>query len=248
MDHVEHCDLLEVEIDNFADALEVAPPAARVPSCPDWSVADLAQHLGIIHRWAEHLVRVRADTYVSSDAMVFEQGPVGADWIRDGGERLVATLRASDPDHAMWAWGHDQHVRFWSRRQLHETLIHRMDIDLATGKAPETDARIAVDGIDEFLVNLKSAAGFSPKVRELRGTGEVLQVRTSDADANWSIKLAPDGFELTEDAATPAASLYGASMDVLLVLYRRLPLKSTNVAGSGRQDLIDFWIANSALE
>ena len=248
MDHEEHCDVLEVEIDHFANTLEVAPLAARVPSCPDWSVEDLAQHVGKIHRWAEHLVRVRANSYVSSDAVVVDSSPVNAEWVRDGGARLVATLRASDPDCAMWAWGQDQHVRFWSRRQLHETLVHRMDLDLAVGLAPETDARIAIDGIDEFLVNLKSAAGFSPKVTELHGSGEVLHLVTTDADADWSIKLLPDGFELTHETSSPTSSLRGPSTELVLVLYRRLPLTSTQVTSTGRQDLIDFWITHSALE
>ena len=225
-----------------------APLATRVPSCPDWSVKDLAQHLGIIHRWAEHLVRVGANSYVSSDSLSVDTSHVNAEWIRDGGTRLVATLRASDPDHEMWAWGQDQHVRFWSRRQLHETLVHRMDIDLAMGAEPHTKPRVAADGIDEFLVNLKSAKGFSPKVRELRGTGEVLHLTTTDTDSHWSITLQPDGFELTDETSTPTASLRGPAADLLLVLYRRLPLASTRVTGTGRDDVIDFWIAHSALE
>jgi uncharacterized protein (TIGR03083 family) len=248
MDHEEHCDVLDVEIETFATALEVAPRAARVPSCPEWSVEDLAHHLGRIHRWAEHLVRVNATAYESSDSINVGDGPADADWLRRGGTQLVATLRDSDPDRAMWAWGQDQHVRFWSRRQLHETLIHRMDLDLAMGRIPEIPAHVAVDGIDEFLVNLKSAARFSPKVRELRGAGEVLQVQTTDADAHWSIKFVPDGFELIDETATPAAALRGPSTDILLVLYRRLALTSTHVSGTGSHDLIDFWIAHSALE
>jgi len=248
MEYVEQCDLLEVEIEHFAHNLEVAPRATRVPTCPDWSVEDLAQHLGTIHRWAEHLVRDGATTRESSDSMNLELGPVGAEWIRDGGSQLVATLRASDPDRAMWAWGLDQHVRFWARRQLHETLVHRMDLDLAIGLVPETDARIAVDTIDEFLVNLRSAAVFSPKVRELRGAGDVLHLAATDADADWEITLLPNGFELTHDTATPTASLRGPATDLLLVLYRRRPLASSRVSVSGRHDLIDFWITHSALE
>jgi hypothetical protein len=123
-----------------------------------------------------------------------------------------------------------------------------MDLDLAVGLVPETDALVAVDGIDEFLVNLKSAGGFSPKVRELRGSGEVLHLGTTDADADWSIKFLPDGFELTHETSSPTASLRGLSTELLLVLYRRLPLTSTQVTSTGRQDLIDFWIAHSALE
>jgi uncharacterized protein (TIGR03083 family) len=248
MDHVEHCDLLDIEIENFAHILDAAPLESRVPSCPDWSVKDLAQHLGVIHRWAEHLVRSGATAYESSDSMNLDQGPVGPDWIRDGGARLVTTLRASDPDHAMWAWGLDQHARFWSRRQLHETLIHRMDLELAMGLSPETETRIAIDAIDEFLVNLKSAEGFSPKVRGLRGTGEVLHVGITNADADWSIKFWPDGFHLSHDTETPTASLRGPATDVLLLLYRRSSLASSPVSVAGSQDLIDFWIAHSALE
>lgn len=248
MDHDEHCDLLEIEIGTFATTLEVAPVAARVPSCPDWSVEDLARHLGRIHRWAEYLVRVHATRYESSDSINVGDGPADAEWIRRGGAQLVATLRTSDPDRAMWAWGLDQHVRFWSRRQLHETLIHRMDLELAMGRTPGTEARIAVDAIDEYLVNLASAAGFSPKVRELRGAGEVLQVRTTDADAHWFVRLVPDGFEISQENATPTAALLGPSSDILLVLYRRLPLASSQVSATGHSDLIDFWLAHSALE
>jgi uncharacterized protein (TIGR03083 family) len=248
MDHEEYCNLLEAEIDSFADSLESAPLTTRVPSCPDWSVEDLAHHLGKIHRWAEYLVRVVANSYVSSDSVDVDAGQVDAQWIRDGGSRLVSTLRAADPDCAMWAWGQDQHVRFWSRRQLHETLVHRMDLDLAMGRVPKTDARTAVDAIDEFLVNLKSAAGFSLKVRELRGHGEVLHVETTDANADWFIKLGPDGFELAQETETPTAALRGPATDVLLVLYRRLPRASTDVSISGSQELIDFWLAHSALE
>jgi uncharacterized protein (TIGR03083 family) len=171
MDHREHCAALEEEIDRFADVLAVASPEAPVPGCPDWSVADLALHLGSVHRWAEHLVRVAAPAYKSPDSMNLNRGPVNSDWIRSGGSQLLRTLRTGDPDQSMWAWGPDQHLRWWSRRQLHETLLHRMDVDLAGGHSPTCAPEIAVDAIDEFLVNLKSAAVFSPKVRELRGSG-----------------------------------------------------------------------------
>jgi hypothetical protein len=29
----------------------------------------------------------------------------------------------------MWAWGPDKHARFWSRRMLHETAVHRVTGD-----------------------------------------------------------------------------------------------------------------------
>jgi uncharacterized protein (TIGR03083 family) len=248
MDHREHCAALEEEIDRFADVLAVASPDAPVPGCPDWSVADLALHLGSVHRWAEHLVRVAAPAYQSPDSMNLDRGPVNSDWIRSGGSQLLRTLRTGDPDQSMWAWGPDQHLRWWSRRQLHETLLHRMDVDLAGGHSPTCAPEIAVDAIDEFLANLKSAAAFSPKVRELRGSGQVLRVTTSDAGANWSIRLGPDGFDVVDEMVSCDAAIEGSEVQVLLVLYRRLPFSTAHVSCSGNLELIDFWLEHSALE
>ena len=143
-----------------------------VPSCPGWAVHDLALHLGTVHRWAEELVRVRATTRIPSSDMGLDEGPVDGEWVRRGGEALLRTLRATDPAASMWAWGADQHARFWSRRQLHETLVHRFDLELAEGRSPSAPAHLAADTIDEFLANLARAEYFSPNVSRLRGNGE----------------------------------------------------------------------------
>ena len=64
----------------------------------------------------------------------------------------------ADPGSSMWAWGADQHARFWSRRQLHETLVHRCDLELAQSGRPSVPAHLAADTIDEFLDNLAAFA------------------------------------------------------------------------------------------
>ena len=56
MNHLDYCDALGAEITQFADVLATADFDDPVPGCPDWSVGDLAQHLGTVHRWAERLV------------------------------------------------------------------------------------------------------------------------------------------------------------------------------------------------
>ena len=84
MDHLEHCDLLEGEVERFAALVEAAPRSMSVPSCPGWTVDDLAHHLGTVHRWAEQLVRVRAPTRVASSEMGLEEGPVDGEWVRRG--------------------------------------------------------------------------------------------------------------------------------------------------------------------
>ena len=200
MDHPEHCELLAVEIERFAALVETVSPSTPVPSCPGWTVDDVGLHLGTVHRWVEHLVRVRAAARIASSEMGLDEGPVDGEWIRLGGAALLGTLRASDPTDSMWAWGSDQHVRFWSRRQLHETLVHRFDLEIAAGRRPAAAAYVAADTIDEFLVNLAKAAYFSPKVKLLRGNGESIVLRARRIPGTRG----PSGSILTGSTSSPA--------------------------------------------
>jgi len=250
VDHFEHCDLLEAEVDRFATLIDDRVLATPVPSCPEWTIADLTTHLGTVHRWAEHLVRSLAPERIASSTMgLGEPEPSGA-WIHAGGSALVATLRAADPAAPMWAWGKDHHVRWWSRRQLHETLVHRMDAELALGLVPTTTAAVASDAIDEFLVNLARAAHFSPNVKNLHGDGARLVFRASDVDRAWAVVLHEDGFTVQDGAgaAPAAATLQGPALPLLLVIYRRAPLGTPGVVQTGDPAVVDLWMANSALE
>ena len=253
MDHLEHCDLLAGEGERFAGLIDSGPDGSGpfevpVATCPGWSIGDLTVHLGTVHRWAEHLVRVRAHERVPSSEMGWGEAQPTAEWLRVGGDVLVQTLRAADPDAPMWAWGADQRVRFWSRRQLHETLVHRIDVELALGLVPAASPAVAADAIDEFLVNLSGAAYFSSRVKDLRGDGERLSFQATDQGREWSVSLLPEGFEVGGPAGSPSATVAGPALALLLVLYRRLPLDEGGVLTTGERSLIELWWANSALE
>jgi len=247
MDFIKQCDALEVEIDHFAQTLEAIDSSLAVPTCPPWAVGDLARHLGMIHRWAEYLVRHQAERRVPISALGLEPGTIDGEWIRQGGQSLLKTLRDADPEAPMWSWGADQHVRFWSRRQLHETLIHRSDLELAGGLSPDFDATVAADAIDEFLENLASAAAFSPEVAELRGRGESLVFVADDVDRAWTATLYPDAFEIRYGSCDARAQVSGPASRLALLLYRRVSLAGAEVEISGSESLVDFWLAHSML-
>jgi uncharacterized protein (TIGR03083 family) len=247
MDFVQQCDALEIEIDHFASTLEAVDLAAAVPTCPEWSVVDLARHLGTIHRWAEHLVRNQSERRVSFSVLGLEPVPVTGEWIREGGRQLLETLRGADPEAPMWSWGADQHVRFWSRRQLHETLIHRSDLELAGGIEPSFEAELGADAIDEFLENLSSASAFSPEVAVLRGRGESLVFVADDIDRAWTATLYPDAFEIRYGAGEARAQVAGPAAGLALLLYRRVNLECSEVEVSGSKALVEFWLEHSVL-
>ena len=248
MDHAECCDALAVEVERFSRAMSALPSDAEIATCPGWDVVDLAEHLGLIHRWADQLVRARASERIPRTANVENRDEVSPAWIEVGGSQLVTTLRDADPDDQMWAWGRDQHVRFWSRRQLHETLVHRMDLELTAQKSPQAETAVAADAIDEYLSNIEKVARNSTDLSLLRGHGERLAFRPNDSALMWSITLGEDGFRVTNDETAFDAELVGSSVDLLLAILRRRRIDETGVTVKGDHRLVDFWLAHSAFD
>ena len=135
----------------FREVLADCDPEARVPSCPDWTAADLLWHLATVQRWwAEVLVarparpeEVEPPRPASYDALLaaFDS------WSSE----LADVLEAADPAEEAWNWSDDHSVGFILRRQAHEALIHRVDAEQAAGTPSELDATLASDGVHEVL-------------------------------------------------------------------------------------------------
>ena len=251
LSHSECVDGLTREADRFAALLVAADPDAPVPTCPEWSVTDLTVHLGIIHRWVTEMVRVRTPERIPSVEAEYPH-PEGADdlvpWFRAGGRELVAALRACDADTPMWAWGPTRHVHFWSRRQLHDTAMHRIDLALACAAAAVLDGAMASDSILELLDFIPNFGAVLPHLAELRGDGETIGLRATDGDGFGRITLTPNGFHVDDDLGATDASISGSMSDLALTMSRRLPVTDPRIGLGGRSDLVDHWIAHSALD
>jgi uncharacterized protein (TIGR03083 family) len=242
-DHQRFCALTETEIARFASAIAKADPATPVPTCPDWTLAGLAKHLGIVHRWVEHILRNGLQTRISSRdvPVVLPDGGDWADWIADGGAALVAVLRATAPEAPIWSWGGDQRAAYWSRRMLHETVVHRADAELALGLRPDVAAEIAVDGIDEFFANLPFFADAVPA-----GAGETLHLHATDHPGEWTITLTPEGFGWTHGHAKCDVAVQATATDLMLLLNRRIPQTGDGLTVFGKPDVLSAWLEKSA--
>jgi uncharacterized protein (TIGR03083 family) len=243
--HLQHCDALEAEVAVLAAALEGADVDRVVPTCPEWSVADLARHVGQVHRWAERLVAELAPARIPSPT----GGQVTADtrWILDGAAALLDTLRRTDPELGMWAWGRDQHVRFWSRRQLHETLVHRVDLQLACGLEPSVAPTVAADAIDELLDNLAAAGSFSPRIAALRGTEGRLGLTDTTTGRRWTVDVDPFAPGSAGEGRPVDTELSAEGSDLLLVLYQRRPLDDIASSEGGDRALLRQWLDHLVL-
>jgi uncharacterized protein (TIGR03083 family) len=248
VNHVENCHALDVEVARFSNVMSTLAPGVAISTCPGWTVLDLAEHLGVIHRWAEELVRRRSPERIPRDVPASLRDDVNPDWITEGGTRLVATLLAANPDDEMWAWGLDQHVRFWSRRQLHETLVHRMDLELAAAMVPSAEPAIAIDAIDEYLSNIEKVGKHSPELAPLRGHGERLAFRVRDTPTLWAITFDEAGFNVSQADGAFDATLVGSPVDLLLAILRRRDVAQGNTEVEGDRSLVEFWLEHSAFD
>jgi uncharacterized protein (TIGR03083 family) len=226
MEYTQSVDRLSPEITHFADVVSRADLSAPVPTGDaGWTMETLVRHVGNIHRWAEQVVRTLSPTRIGREQCAWEEpeDPAALSrWLREGAAPLVATLRAAQPDAPVWSWGADHHVRFWARRQIHETTVHRVDAEMALGLPPAIDSVLAADGVSEFLENAPCAAYFAPGVAELKGSGQVLGLRATDVPAQWAITLHEAGFSWApEPARAPTAHVEGSAADLYLLLWNR---------------------------
>ncbi|MCZ1006672.1 maleylpyruvate isomerase family mycothiol-dependent enzyme [Streptomyces lydicus] len=249
-----HRTAVAAETARFVAALDGADLSLPVPGCPGWTLLDLVRHTGSVQRWFSVLLRQRVQEPPRSREVELElpaDDTGWAGWLTASAARAADAFAGTDPDAPMWAWGADQHARFWMRRMLFETLVHRTDAERAVGLRTEIDRVLAADGVDEFLVNLPFATSFAPGVAHLRGNGETLRFRCTDTVGDWLVRLHPDGFEVAplagDAAAGPAdAVVQGAAADLLLLVYGRLGHDADTIETAGDGELLARWFTHSA--
>ncbi|MFK0257934.1 maleylpyruvate isomerase family mycothiol-dependent enzyme [Streptomyces sp. NPDC090445] len=252
----QHGAAVAAETAAFVAAVTARDLSTPVPTCPGWTLADLAQHVGSVQRWFSELLRRRIQQPPTSrdvDLRLPERAGDLPDWLTAGAAEAAEVFAATDLDAPMWAWGVDQHARFWVRRMLFETLVHRADADIALGLPPHIDRALAVDGIDEFLTNLPFASSFAPLTARLRAPDRAIRFSCTDGEGqgggDWLVGLRPDGFALVADRAearTADAAVRGTASDLLLLLYGRRDRRSDAFRLLGDPDLLDHWFAHSA--
>jgi uncharacterized protein (TIGR03083 family) len=246
LSYATYCAAIQRETDAFVRVTTGADLTTPVPACPGWTLVDLIRHTGGLQRWFTGLLReLTPQRFPPRDAdseLPVDPAQYPA-WVADGAAAAGAVLRATDPDAPMWAWAADRHARFWARRMLFETLVHRVDAEHALGLSSAIDPVLAADGVDEFLANLPYAEQFTPRVAELRGADEVIRFECADLDRRWAVRLRRDGFGLDPDATTAHATVRAAAADLLLFVYGRPAPGAVDLLGD--EALLQRWRTNS---
>lgn len=195
----------------FAALLRTADPAARVPDCGTWTLADLGTHLGNVHRWAASVV-----TAGEVQPQNFEDGPGDAGWYAESAQLLLDALEKATPEDRCWHFGGtEKTTAFWYRRQVHETVVHLADAHLATGREFTVDPAVAADGVDEVLGTLLPRVTRWHPVPQLPGPVSLHATDTGDV---WTVHPGePPALGPAADGATVEAP----ARDLLLRLWKR---------------------------
>jgi len=231
----------------LADEAERVLLSDPVPTCPDWTVRELVEHLGGVHRWATMIISEGLlqspdeslfDTTFAAPADPGELLP----WFQEGADRLIETLRVAPDDLRAFVFlkSAPPARTFWARRETHETTIHRIDALAARlGRMPTTaeagiSTAVALDGIDE-LVN-----GFVPRRSSRLRTDEPFRtvVAPTDAPIAWTVAVSDGAAVVTEGDDQGAQSrITGTAAALYLGLWNR----GDDVAEKGTVDLLGHW-------
>lgn len=245
--HERYCESIAHVVAGFTAAVRDADPATPVPTCPGWTLADLVEHHGATHRWAEHLVRTRATERVRVREVPLDlpDDPSGyPQWMARGAESLLRTLRRVDPDLPMWSCGADQRVAFYPRRLLFEAVIHCADAQLALGQQPLVEPATAADGIAEFLENLPCHPWMTERLAPLAGGSVRLLAR--DTGAAWTITFGAAGFSWTATTEAADVTVTADVGDLLLLLYGRRRPEPDRFTVRGGAAVLDAWLGATA--
>jgi uncharacterized protein (TIGR03083 family) len=159
------------------------------------------------------------------------------EWSTESTLSLIDALRVAGPDRDCWTWWGASEAPMTSaavaRHQVQEAAVHAWDAQETVGKPEPIPAAVAVDTIDELLVVTLGSIGPWPH-RPARFALAAVEGPT------WLVDLTPAGAKVDPAAGgEPLATLRGSASDLVLAVYKRIPLDGIVVDGD-RQAVAEF--------
>lgn len=230
----------------LAESLRGADLTRTVVTCPDWSLAVLAQHLGVSARWPAELVARRAAALISladvADTAMPDGDDARSEWLAAGARRLVDACRDAPADAPIWTFVGPRPATFWLRRITSEAAVHRADAAITFGRPFELAPDLAADLISERLGMLVDQRGAA-------GSGETLHFHATDEGlgeaGEWFVRRTPDGIELEQRHAKGDVAVRGPATELMLVLLRRLPPTHPGMQVLGDESVLAKWLEDT---
>jgi uncharacterized protein (TIGR03083 family) len=225
----------------FRAAIAAAPNLdSPVPTCPDWTLFDLAQHLGAGRRaWAATIDAgpgATAKSTVQDAPATLKDREILLSWLAESVQLMLNSLRQAGPTRGCWTWwGRSQSPQTCgavARHQLHEIAVHTYDAQLTIGAPQPIPTGIALDGVEEFLSTICTTTVAWPH-------------RPAAVDyhavegGSWRNEMSEQGARLTmpADESPVDTVVRGTASEHVLAFYGRIPLDSLTI--DGNRQLLD---------
>jgi uncharacterized protein (TIGR03083 family) len=230
----------------------------KVPTCPEWTLLDLVQHLGAVHRtWAAAVSAGPAadppaeSTSEGAGTAPREREPLLA-WSAASTRQLLDALREAGPNRGCWTWWgpseSPQTSGAVARHQLQEVTVHTYDAQITLGIPQPLPDEAALDGVDEFLSTC--CAWTAPWPHE----AAAVEFHATEG-RSWRLSFSADGARSTrlptpgtllpavrEGPDVAFASVRGTAAELVLAMYDRIPIDSLQLDGDRRLfDLLRAW-------
>jgi uncharacterized protein (TIGR03083 family) len=240
---------IEASTETLAGLVHGADLTRQVPTCPDWTLRQLATHVGRAHRWAAEITSTRSAEFIPfrqvPDGRIPDDPALHAPWLRAGAALLIGAVREADGD-PVWTFAGPQSADFWARRMAHETAVHRADAQITAGRTPEFDAGLAADAIDEWLESVALAVAADAQKNALPD-GAVLHVHVTDdgTSGEWLVRGDAGALTVEHGHGKGDVAVRGPAGRLLLVLLRRVPPDDPQVEVLGDRALLTAWLAGT---
>jgi uncharacterized protein (TIGR03083 family) len=217
-------DAIAAQSRRLAEVVASSVLDTRVPSTPKWVLRDLAHHIGAEQwYWSENVRAQNADERAGDPLTPLPPDGDLVAWLGWCTYSLLSALRDAGPDAPCWAWWPDptpHTAGAVARHQAQEAAVHRWDAEGSVGSSSPLPAVLATDGVPEFIEVMVGS-----DVAALQGP---VTLHALDTGGSWLVGR-------TEDSAgapsSRTAELSATASDLVLMLYRRLPVPDVEVNG-----------------
>jgi hypothetical protein len=223
----------------FLAAVRSVDPEAPVPGVGRWRARNVAEHLSRIHHWAAAQARRKQESALG-------HGPFDLAELYDRtSAELRDTLAELGPDAVASTLLGTGPASFWWRRQTQETLIHLGDLHAAVAGAwtptvldgvVDPRSGLWADGVDEVVRVLEPRQVRLGRTEPLAAT---VSLHAVDTGGIWTLGAHEAGRVPEQPAATAGAP----ARELLLMLWRRVPVDDAGVVVQGDRSALDAALA-----
>lgn len=183
----------------------------------EWTARDLVAHTGLVYAMVAANVAAAdaSEPTRPGDERKAPEGDAIAEWFGERRQVTLDLLSAAAPDAPAWTFGSPKTAGWWARRMVHETVVHRWDLQCGLGVPEPIESDVAADGVAEFLeVQLPRASAFP---------AETLHLHRTDGVGEWMVARGETEADVvvTQEHGKGAAAIRGSAPALVLWVWGR---------------------------